>query len=185
MLEPIVRNRAVIAAKQTILRVHLIPRLGSRRLDAIRNEHVQRLKHALRRKAPKTVNNVLSVLNTLLRTAVEWDIVEQMPCTIRLLPVPKASADVSRLRGLRAVGGHRLVRRTGKPTSSCCWAVRQDCGAARCWHSNGRMLTSTRANSASSDPSGKDTSRHPKEDGSGISPSRCDWRQRYASTDIS
>ena len=81
-----------IAAKQTILRVHLIPRLGSRRLDAIRNEHVQRLKHALRRKAPKTVNNVLSVLNTLLRTAVEWDIVEQMPCTIRLLPVPKASA---------------------------------------------------------------------------------------------
>ena len=81
-----------IAAKQTILRVHLIPRLGSRRLDAIRNEHVQRLKHALRRKAPKTVNNVLSVLNTLLRTAVEWDVIEQMPCTIRLLPVPKTSA---------------------------------------------------------------------------------------------
>ena len=53
---------------------------------------MQRLKHALCRKAPKTVNNVLSVLNTLLRTAVEWDIIEQMPCTIRLLPVPKSSA---------------------------------------------------------------------------------------------
>ena len=81
-----------IAAKQTILRVHLIPRLGSRRLDAITNERVQRLKHALGGKAPKTVNNVLSVLNTLLKTAVEWDLIKQMPCTIRLLPVPKSSA---------------------------------------------------------------------------------------------
>ena len=53
---------------------------------------MQRLKHALRKKVPKTVNNVLSVLNTLLRTVVEWDSVEQMPCTIRLLPVPKTSA---------------------------------------------------------------------------------------------
>ncbi len=81
-----------IAAKQMILRVHLIPRLGSRRLDAIGNEHVQRLKHSLRTKAAKTVNNVLTVLNVLLKTAVEWDVIEQMPCTIRLLRVPKTSA---------------------------------------------------------------------------------------------
>ena len=81
-----------IAAKEMILRVHLIPRFGSRRLDAITNESVQRLKHSLRGKAPKTVNNVLTVLNGLLKTAVEWDVVEQMPCTIRLLRVPKTSA---------------------------------------------------------------------------------------------
>ena len=81
-----------IAAKQMILRVHLIPRLGTRRLDAIGNEHVQRLKHSLRTKAAKTVNNVLTVLNVLLKTAVEWDVIEQMPCTIRLLRVPKTSA---------------------------------------------------------------------------------------------
>ena len=81
-----------IAAKEMILRVHLIPRFGSQRLDAIKNEHVQRLKHALRTKAVKTVNNVLTVLNVLLKTAVEWDVLEQMPCTIRMLPVPKTSA---------------------------------------------------------------------------------------------
>ena len=81
-----------IAAKEMILRVHLIPRFGSRRLDAITNESVQRLKHTLRGKAPKTVNNVLTVLNGLLKTAVEWEVIEQIPCTIRLLRVPKTSA---------------------------------------------------------------------------------------------
>ena len=64
----------------------------SRRLDAITNESVQRLKHTLRGKAPKTVNNVLTVLNGLLKTAAEWEIIEQIPCTIRLLRVPKTSA---------------------------------------------------------------------------------------------
>ena len=83
---------STIAAKEMILRVHLIPRLGARRLDAITNEHVQQLKRALSAKAPKTVNNVLTVLNVLLKTAVEWAIIEQMPCAIRLLRVPKSSA---------------------------------------------------------------------------------------------
>ena len=75
-----------IAAKEMILRLHLTPLLGTKRLDAITNEDVQRLKHAL--DAPKTVNNVLTVLSTLLKTAVEWDVIERMPCVIRLLKVP-------------------------------------------------------------------------------------------------
>ena len=81
-----------IAAKETILRVHLVPQLGSKRLDAITTEVVQRLKHALKAKAPKTVNNVLTVLNQLLKTGVEWDAIDRMPCSIRLLPLPKHSA---------------------------------------------------------------------------------------------
>ena len=81
-----------IAAKQTILNVHLVPALGAKRLDAITNEDIQRLKHRLRHKAPKTVNNVLTVLNVLLKKAVEWDLIDQMPCTIRQLAVPKPSA---------------------------------------------------------------------------------------------
>ena len=81
-----------IAAKEMILRVHLVPRLGARRLGAIRNEDVQRLKQGLESKAVKTVNNVLTVLNVLLKTAVEWQVISQMPCTIRLLPVPKSSS---------------------------------------------------------------------------------------------
>ncbi len=74
-----------IAGKETILRVHLLPLLGTKRLDAIGNEDIQKLKGALDQKAAKTVNNILSVLNTLLRVAVEWEIIERMPCTVKLL----------------------------------------------------------------------------------------------------
>jgi integrase len=81
-----------IAAKETILRVHLIPALGHKRLDAIRNEDVQRLKHRLQGKSPKTVNNILAVLSVLLKKAVEWDVIDRAPCVIRLLPIPRPSA---------------------------------------------------------------------------------------------
>ena len=78
-----------IAAKETILRVHLIPRLGHRTLDAVSSEAVQRLKSALRTKAPKTVNNVLAVLSRLLHVAVDWDVIDEMPCAITQLQVSK------------------------------------------------------------------------------------------------
>lgn len=78
-----------IAAKQTILDVHLVPALGDKRLSEITNEDIQRLKHSLREKAPKTVNNVLTVLSVMLKKAVEWDVIDQAPCTIRLVRVPK------------------------------------------------------------------------------------------------
>lgn len=82
-----------IAQKDVILRVHLIPRLGKQRLHEIGNEDVQRLKHHLREKAPKTVNNVLTVLNTLLKKAVEWQVIDHMPCTVRLLKVTTGTID--------------------------------------------------------------------------------------------
>jgi len=81
-----------IAAKEMILRVHLIPALGHRRLDAISDEDVQRLKTWLGAKASKTVNNVLAVLSVMFKKAVEWKLIDRMPCTIRLLPVPKSQA---------------------------------------------------------------------------------------------
>ena len=81
-----------IAAKETILRVHLVPLLGTRKLDGIHSEDVQWLKGQLRAKAAKTVNNVLTVLNTMLKKAVEWNVIDRMPCTIRLLAVPKSTA---------------------------------------------------------------------------------------------
>jgi len=40
----------------------------------------------------KTVNNVLSVLNVLLKKAVEWEVIERMPCNIRLQAIPRGSA---------------------------------------------------------------------------------------------
>ena len=81
-----------VAAKETILRVHLVPLFGRRKLDAITNEDVQRLKRCLHQKSPKTVNNVLTTLNKLLKVAVEWKVIGALPCTIRLLSIPASEA---------------------------------------------------------------------------------------------
>jgi integrase len=82
-----------IAHKDSVLRVHLIPQLGSKPLDAISTEDVQQLKHHLRDRAPKTVNNVLTVLGTLLKKAVEWGVLAEMPCSVRLLKTSGGSVD--------------------------------------------------------------------------------------------
>ena len=78
-----------IASIESILKWHLVPTLGPKRLDAITNEQVQRLKLALSERAPKTVNKVLTVLSTLLKKAVEWGELERLPCVVKLLPNPK------------------------------------------------------------------------------------------------
>ena len=81
-----------IAAKNAILRLYLFPMFGRRRLDAIKNEDVQRLKAQLELKSPKTVNNVLNVLSVLLKRAVEWEVIDRMPCTVKLLRVQHGTA---------------------------------------------------------------------------------------------
>ena len=70
------------------------PRAGAWRQAAGRDqtEDVQRLKAALGERAPKTVNNVLTVLSVVLRTAVEWGVIERVPCSIKLLKTPKSEA---------------------------------------------------------------------------------------------
>ena len=80
-----------IAAKQTILDVHLLPAFGTKRLDEITNEDIQRLKHSLKDRSPKTVNNVLTVLSVALKKALEWDVLDRLPCTVRLVRAPKPS----------------------------------------------------------------------------------------------
>lgn len=81
-----------IAAKDSVLRVHLIPLLGNKPLDTIATEDVQRLKSALGERAPKTVNNVLTVLSVVLKTAVEWDVIDRVACSIKLLATTKSTA---------------------------------------------------------------------------------------------
>jgi integrase len=76
-----------VASKESILRVHLVPALGSRKLDAIDDESVQHLKAVLAPKSRKTLNNVLSVLNKALKVAVKWKVIAAMPCTIELVKV--------------------------------------------------------------------------------------------------
>ena len=78
-----------IAAKETILRVHLITQLGTKELDRITNEDVQRLKSTLCEKSPKTVNNVLATLSRMLTVAVEWGVIDALPCTVKQLKTPR------------------------------------------------------------------------------------------------
>lgn len=81
-----------ISDKESRLRVHLLPFLGTKRLDVIGNEDIQKLKARLVDKAPSTVNNVLTVLNKLLKVAVEWDEIDRMPCVIRQVAIPREEA---------------------------------------------------------------------------------------------
>jgi integrase len=80
--------------KEVIFRVHLLPQLGQRRLDRIDNPDVQQLKYALREKSAHTVNNVLTLLNVVLKKALEWGVIDTMPCTIKLLRTPPGSLKV-------------------------------------------------------------------------------------------
>jgi integrase len=81
------QKASTILAKETILANHLYPRLGDHRLDAITDERIEDLKADLSRKAPKTVNNILTVLSKTLRLAVKWKVIGTMPCTIEWLRV--------------------------------------------------------------------------------------------------
>lgn len=76
---------STIVQKTLILDHYLKPRLGDRRLDEVRNADVARLKADLADLSPKTVNNVLVTLSTLLKCAVKWGVLKHPPCTIELL----------------------------------------------------------------------------------------------------
>jgi integrase len=76
-----------VAMKESILKCHLVPLLGAKKLDAISDEDIQSVKRSLKTKKSKTVNNVLSVLNTLLKIAAKWKVIEKPSCSIELLKV--------------------------------------------------------------------------------------------------
>ena len=78
---------------------------------------MQRLKSALADRSAKTVNNVLTALSVMLKTAVEWGVIERIPCAIKLLKTPK-TGELPRLRRTTNDSSRRPAA-TGRPTSSC------------------------------------------------------------------
>ncbi len=105
-----------VEAKESIFRIHLQPRLGKRRLDKITELDIQQLKADLSEKKAKTINNILAVLNKLLKTAVRWRVLESMPLTIDLLktePPDIGFYEVPQYRRLvreaREIGTHVLA----------------------------------------------------------------------------
>lgn len=82
-----------ILSKETIIRSHLMPLFGTSKLDQITDLRVAQLKARLRSKSRKTTNNVLTVLNKLLKVAVKWKVLGAMPCTVELVKVSNASPE--------------------------------------------------------------------------------------------
>lgn len=80
-----------IDSKESHLRIHLVPMLGKLPLDQITDERVAELMGAKADLSPKTVNNMLSVLNKLLDVAVDWKVIDKKACRIRLLKVPDSA----------------------------------------------------------------------------------------------
>lgn len=87
--------------KHSAMENHLLPLLGQMKLDAIRSTDVERLKVKLLKQKrpkkkkglkPKTVNNMLGILGTCLRHAVEAGHIDKLP-VIRRLKVPPPSFD--------------------------------------------------------------------------------------------
>ena len=80
--EYVVANRlkpSTIENKKMLQRSYLVPILGERKLDEISEADVQRLKAGFAELAPATVNNILTLLSTVLKTAIEWGVIETMP----------------------------------------------------------------------------------------------------------
>ena len=85
-MEGVIEGRKSSGDHQDVERSHIV----DERLRPIMS--IQRLKMRLEKKAAKTVNSVLTVLSVLLKKAVEWGVIERMPCSIKLLSVPKPGA---------------------------------------------------------------------------------------------
>jgi integrase len=73
---------------EAILQKHLYPFFGEKRLDQIDTMDVQKFKGRICKRSPKTINNILSVLSRLLRSAVKWKVIEKMP-EIDLVKAPQ------------------------------------------------------------------------------------------------
>jgi hypothetical protein len=106
-----------LASKEAILRLHLLPRFGSKRLDEITTEDVQRLKAVLVKKSGKTVNNILSVLNVLLKTAHEWEVIDRRPCAIKVVRTMMAEAT------FHSVEAFEKLAQAARETDEVAWRI--------------------------------------------------------------
>jgi integrase len=77
--------------KETILRLHLLPAFGARRLEDILPEGIDLYKQAKKAEglSPKTINNQLLVLGKCLRKAAEWQVIDHAPRVDLLKDVPE------------------------------------------------------------------------------------------------
>lgn len=74
-----------IDSKERIWKNYLAAPFGKMKLNELTVEHIQAFKGDHPHLSPKTVNNGLSLVNVMLKTALEWGVISAMPVRIRLL----------------------------------------------------------------------------------------------------
>lgn len=97
------RKPSVVRGYEQALRVHLVPHFGDQAIAEIGRRDVERFVAKLAAtphpdtgapRAPKSVNNVLGVLSSMMSLAVEWGYLERSPCAgVEPLPLPPESAE--------------------------------------------------------------------------------------------
>jgi integrase len=87
-------KKSEVANKECILKAHLVPYFGNKHLDEIISFDVENFKDKKLKTglSPKTINNLLIVLSTCLRTAQEWEVIKTVP-KIKHLKVPPQKID--------------------------------------------------------------------------------------------
>ncbi len=81
--------------RKSVLSSNLIPYFGNKDIDSISTYDIERFKnHLLQGKmlSPKSINNYLCILSRCLKSAVEWNIIKDIP-KIKLLKVPPQKYD--------------------------------------------------------------------------------------------
>ncbi len=82
------RNKhSTLVTREGVYKKWLAPRWDTMPLDAITSEQIQKLKGETRHLSAKRLNNILNTVSVMLKKAVEWGRLEEMPCTVTLLPV--------------------------------------------------------------------------------------------------
>jgi len=82
MAEYVVANRlkpSTTYNKDLIIKCYLVPTLGDRPIDTITESDVQRLKVRFVSQRASSVNNILTCLSTILKSAVEWGVIAAAP----------------------------------------------------------------------------------------------------------
>lgn len=83
-----------ILNKEGMLRVHLVPYFGNKSLDQIRTLDIEEYKGKKLQEGQsmKSVNNHLIAFNKCMRTAQDWEVINQIP-KVKLLKVPPQKFD--------------------------------------------------------------------------------------------
>lgn len=87
-------KRSSVSAKRSILKHHLLPAFGARKLAEIRSQDIELFK-AKKLKAglsPKSINNYLTVLRKALSVSVEWGLLSHVP-KVQWMKVEKPKFD--------------------------------------------------------------------------------------------